>query len=83
MASKDAFDVETELCRVAGALRALSGLLHSARDDLDLCKPADLGYLVGCLAGDAERAQEGASALMFSAPSVDGAIEKLRAIKTA
>lgn len=81
--ASDAFAVETELCRVAGALRALSGLLHSARDDLDLCKPEDLGYLVGCLAVDAERAQVGASALMFSGPSVDGALEKLRSIKTA
>ncbi|KAF0231660.1 MAG: hypothetical protein FD175_568 [Beijerinckiaceae bacterium] len=81
--SKDAFAVENELTRVAGALRALSLLLHSIPGEIEILKADDLGYLVASVAADAERAQRGASALMFAKEGVEASIEQLRAIKTA
>lgn len=78
---KDATTVESDLSRVSGALRALSGLLHSTHGNAELFSPDDLGYLVACLAADAERAQAGATSLFYAEDDIDGAIRQLRTVK--
>jgi hypothetical protein len=78
---RDVCLIECDLLRLTAALRALSGLFHSARNDLDLCKPDDLGYLLGCLAAEAERTTTAATAAMLRTDGIDGAVAQLRSVK--
>ncbi|MGL5447422.1 MAG: hypothetical protein ACRDBL_08950 [Rhabdaerophilum sp.] len=79
----DPLAIESDMERLAGALRALSGLFHSARNDLDLCKPDDLGYLVACLAAEAERTSRAATACMLQTDMIDQAVSALRSTRRA
>lgn len=77
----DPLAIESDLQRLTGALRALSGLFHSAENNIDLCKPADLGYLVECLAAEAERTSIAATAAMLENDPVDNVVATLRNVK--
>lgn len=79
----DPLAVESDLCRLTGALRALSGLLHSIPAEIDTCKADDLGYLVGCLAAEAERATSRATDALYGTPNLDTQIKELKKIRTA
>ena len=79
----DPLAVESDLCRLSGALRALSGLLHSIPAEIDTCKADDLGYLVGCLAAEAERTTSRATGALYGKTEIDTQIAELRKIRTA
>lgn len=70
--TNDTVLIESNLARVVGALRGLSGLLHAAGDNNELWKPDDLGYLVACLADEAERTSREAAEAMGHLPITRG-----------
>lgn len=74
--ARDTFDLEMDMTRLAGSLRAVAGLCFAAEaKELDRVKAEDVGWLMEVLAAHAQRCAEDAGSVLHPMPDQQADIQ--------